>query len=114
MKTVLIVDDHDWFRSEARLMLEAAGYAVIGEAVDGASGIAAARSLRPSIVLLDVRLPDMNGFDAALHIKGCSVVMISSHDASTYRTRLATADALGFLAKADLTAAALDALLERE
>lgn len=95
-------------------MLEAAGYAVVGEAVDGASGIAAARSLRPSVVLLDVRLPDVNGFDAARHINGCSVVMISSHDAATYRSRIATAHAIGFIAKADLTAAALDALLERQ
>ena len=95
-------------------MLEAAGYAVVGEAVDGASGVAAARALRPAVVLLDVRLPDMSGFDAARLIDRCSVVMISSHDASTYRSRLASTDALGFIAKADLTAAALDALLAQE
>lgn len=94
-------------------MLETAGYAVVGEAADGASGIAAARSLRPAVVLLDVRLPDMNGFDAARLMEGCVVVMISSHDAATYRSRLAAAAGLGFIAKADLTAAALDALLER-
>src|SRR4051812_47676121 len=56
--TVLIVDDHPGFRRFARRLLEEAGFAVVGEAADGASGMAAARDLAPTAVLLDVMLPD--------------------------------------------------------
>ena len=63
--TVLIVDDHPSFRASARVLLEAEGFDVIGEAADGASGIAEAQRLRPDLVLLDVQLPDIDGFDVA-------------------------------------------------
>ena len=63
--TVLIVDDHPSFRASARVLLEAEGFDVIGEAADGTSGIAEARRLRPDLVLLDVQLPDIDGFDVA-------------------------------------------------
>ena len=52
--TVLIVDDHPSFRASARVLLEAEGFDVIGEAADGTSGIEEARRLRPDLVLLDV------------------------------------------------------------
>ena len=64
-RTVLIVDDHPSFRASARRMLEADGYDVVGEAADGTSAIDAARALRPDLVLLDVRLPDFDGFKVA-------------------------------------------------
>jgi CheY-like chemotaxis protein len=60
--TVLIVDDHADFRALARSLLEAAGYEVVGEAHDGMSALAAARALRPGFVLLDIQLPDADGF----------------------------------------------------
>ena len=63
--SVLIVDDHPSFRASARVLLEAEGFDVIGEAADGASGIAEAKRLRPDLVLLDVQLPDIDGFDVA-------------------------------------------------
>ncbi len=53
-RTVLIVDDHPSFRASARHVLEDAGFVVIGEAEDGASGLAAAYAMRPAVVLLDV------------------------------------------------------------
>jgi DNA-binding NarL/FixJ family response regulator len=65
METVLIVDDHQPFRLLVRALLEADGFVVVGEARDGASGLAAARSLRPDLVLLDIGLPDVPGFDVA-------------------------------------------------
>src|SRR4051794_25617767 len=63
--TVLMVDDHDGFRARARVMLEDAGFDVVGEAGDAAAGIEAADRLRPDVVLLDIGLPDEDGFAVA-------------------------------------------------
>ena len=63
--TVLIVDDHPSFRASARTLLEAEGYDVVGEAENGESAVAAALRLRPDLVLLDVQLPDIDGFEVA-------------------------------------------------
>ena len=71
--TVLIVDDHTAFRSRARRMLEADGFEVVGEAGDGASGVAAARRLEPDVVLLDLQLPDTTGFAVAQELSGAAL-----------------------------------------
>ena len=63
MKTVLIVDDHPSFRGFARELLESDGFDVIGESADGESGLQAALSLRPDVVLMDVQLPGVTGFE---------------------------------------------------
>ena len=63
--TVLIVDDHPSFRASARVVLEADGFDVVGEAADGASAHHECCRLRPEVVLLDVQLPDIDGFDVA-------------------------------------------------
>ena len=114
-RTVLIVDDHPGFRVSARRMLEADGYRVVGEAQDGRSGIAAARTLRPDIVLLDVLLPDLDGFEVAAALTGSDdapiVVLTSSRDLSDFDRLVARSGARGFVAKADLSGAALEALL---
>jgi DNA-binding NarL/FixJ family response regulator len=113
--TVLIVDDHATFRALARRMLEAHGYEVVGEAQDGASAVAASSRLQPSVVLLDVQLPDIDGFAVAETLMTRddppAVVLISSRAASSYRRRLADSPARGFLAKSDLTGPALAALV---
>jgi CheY-like chemotaxis protein len=90
--TVLVVDDHPTFRRFARRLVRAAGFAVIGEAADGASAVAAARELRPDVVLLDVLLPDMTGFEVVERLAadpaGPRVVLTSSRSASdTARAR---------------------------
>ena len=59
MTTILIVDDHAGFRLQARALLEADGFVVVGEAVDGATGLTAARTLKPDLVLLEVGPPDI-------------------------------------------------------
>ena len=82
---VLIVDDHPGFRSFARAMLEAEGFDVVGEAPDGAAALAAVRALAPEIVLLDVALPDMDGFavcEALLDDAGGMVGCASAGDTS--------------------------------
>ncbi len=113
--TVLIVDDHDGFRESARALLEAEGFAVVGDAADGAAAVAAVARLRPDVVLLDVQLPDVDGFAvagrlAALH-EPPRVVLISSRDAVAYGPRLAAAPVCGFLAKQELSGASLAALV---
>jgi DNA-binding NarL/FixJ family response regulator len=113
--TVLIVDDHPSFRTSARRVLEDAGYQVIGEAENGESGLAAARTLRPAVVLLDVQLPDLDGFDVAERLtsvhNGPDVVLTSSRDGSEFPGLVARSGARGFLPKDELSGPALAALL---
>ena len=113
--TVLIVDDHAGFRSLAKALLEAEGYTVVGEAANGTSALREARRLRPELVLLDVDLPDMDGFEVARRLAadgdGAAIVLTSSRDASDYRRRLAASGARGFIAKSELSGASLGALL---
>jgi DNA-binding NarL/FixJ family response regulator len=112
---VLIVDDHESFRSSARLLLEAEGYEVVGEAADGASGLRAAAELKPDVILLDVHLPDFDGFDVAARLatgKGTPrVVITSSRDASDFGPLIQRSGALGFVPKNELSGEALAALL---
>jgi DNA-binding NarL/FixJ family response regulator len=114
-RTVLIVDDHPSFRATARMLLESEGYDVVGEAPDGTTAIAAARELRPDLVLLDVNLPDLDGFDVAARLTGDAdapaVVLVSSRDAGDFRGMVGRTGARGFLSKADLSGPALEALL---
>ena len=116
MNTILIIDDHSGFRAQARALLEADGFTVVGEADDGASGLAAARSIHPDLVLLDVGLPDIEGFDVAheLAVDGPPplVVLTSSREASSYGPRLERSDVLGFIPKDELSGAAIRALLD--
>lgn len=117
MSTILIIDDDPRFREQARDVLEADKFDVIGEAVDGASGLDAARSRRPDFVLLDVGLPDLDGFEVAraLAIDGPPplVVLTSSRDARAYGRRLTNGDSLGFMPKEQVSGAAIRALVDR-
>ena len=113
--TVLIVDDHAGFRLSARRILEADGYDVIGEAADGREAIEAVRALRPKIVLLDVNLPDMDGFEVARSISASSsppaIVLTSSHDREDLGDSLPASSAAGFVPKDELSGAAVAALV---
>jgi DNA-binding NarL/FixJ family response regulator len=114
--SVLIVDDHPSFRATARLLLEVEGYDVIGEAPDGLSAVERATELRPDVVLLDVNLPDIDGFEVAsrLTANGDSptIVLCSSRDGSDFGPLVERSGARGFISKADLSGASLAALLE--
>ena len=115
MSTVLIVDDHPSFRLQARALLEAAGHVVAGEAPTGLSAIEMAGSTKPEIVLLDIGLPDIDGFEVARRLAVTSeppvVVLTSSRDAAAYGPRLGASPAAGFIAKDELSGPALAALL---
>src|SRR5690242_270990 len=115
MTTILIVDDSAGFRLQARALLAGDGFSVVGEAADGLSGLEAARTLRPDLVLLDIGLPDVEGFEIAreLALDGPPpfVVLTSSREAGAYGPRLATSRVLGFIAKDDLSGAAIRALV---
>ena len=113
--TVLIVDDHDGFRSLAKALLEAEGFEVVGEAGDALEALAAAERLRPGVVLLDIQLPGVDGFEVAARLAGTAhppqVVLVSTRDVSSYRRRLATSPVRGFIPKSALSGSALSALV---
>jgi DNA-binding NarL/FixJ family response regulator len=108
---VLIVDDHAPFRSLARRLLVAGGFQVVGEAADGADALSAARDLAPDVVLLDVQLPDIDGFVVAERIAGRQgapiIVLVSSRARLDYGSRVDASRARGFIAKAELSGEAL-------
>lgn len=114
--TAVIVDDHDGFRAMARQMLEDAGFEVVGEAPDGAGAMAQVATLQPDLVLLDVQLPDTDGFTVADGLSRTSpravVVLTSVRSADDYGwDRVATTAGRRFIAKAELSGAALAELV---
>ncbi len=112
---VLIVDDHPGFRAAARRLLELEGYVVVGEAENGLTAVDAALALRPDVVLLDVQLPDIDGFEVAERLSGQAgapnVVLTSSREAADYGPCLAATPACGFLPKAELSASGIADIL---
>jgi len=114
MTTVLIVDDHASFRRTARKLLEAEGFDIVGEAVDGRSALDLAATLEPDVVLLDIYLPDLDGFEIASLLQASSraaVILTSSRDGSDFGSLVGKSGARGFVPKAELSGASLTALL---
>lgn len=114
--SLLIVDDHDGFRRFARTLLAGDGFDVAGVAADGESALEAVSALHPDVVLLDVQLPGIDGFEVARRLAGKPdaprVILTSSRDASDYGSRLDEAPVCGFLPKQDISAASLCAALD--
>jgi two-component system nitrate/nitrite response regulator NarL len=114
--TVLIVDDHARFRELARALLEGAGHRVVAEAADGAAALDAAGAHRPEAVLLDVNLPDADGFAVAAELTALDdpprVVLTSSEDGTAFGSLVRASGALAFVAKAELAATSLTGLFE--
>ena len=113
--TLVLVDDHVSFRTRARCLLENFGFVVIGEAATGTEALHTVRTLRPDIVLLDIVLPELDGFAVCeqLAAERCesAIVLTSTRDASAYRRRLMTCAARGFIPKHELTGASLVAVI---
>jgi DNA-binding NarL/FixJ family response regulator len=114
LPTVLIVDDHAGFRRAARLLLEAEGYRVVGESATGGEALEAAQRTQPSIVLLDIGLPDICGLQVAARLTAAdanrAVVLTSSRDAADYLPLVAGSGARGFIPKHELSGAGIAAL----
>jgi CheY-like chemotaxis protein len=113
--SVLIVDDHPSFRLSARRMLEEDGYAVVGEAEDGESAIEAVGELRPDLVLLDIQLPGIDGFEVAERLRAAgqspAIVLTSTRESSDFGDEIAASPTQGFVTKGELSGAALAALV---
>jgi DNA-binding NarL/FixJ family response regulator len=119
----LIVDDHPSFRKTARVLLEAEGFEVVGEAENGAQALRLASELRPDFLLLDVQLPDLDGFEVAARLledadvesegnaASPAVILTSSRDGSEFGSLVARSGALGFVPKGELSGDALRSLL---
>ena len=112
---VLVVDDHAGFRSFARRLLSAAGFVVVGEVGSGEDAVAASERLRPDAVLLDVQLPDLDGFEVARRLArqpdAPDVVLTSARSLRDYGVDTLGVGVRGFVAKSDLSGPALTAAL---
>ncbi|MDQ2759961.1 MAG: response regulator transcription factor [Actinomycetota bacterium] len=115
MSPTLLIDDHEGLRRFARTLLNAEGFEVIGEAADGETALAAVQALHPDVVLLDIGLPDIDGFEVARRLAQApgapSLVLTSSRNASDYDHLIADSPAQGFLPKQELSGAAISAVL---
>jgi DNA-binding NarL/FixJ family response regulator len=113
--TVLVVDDHSGFRACACRLLEQEGYCVVGEAADGASAVSCARELRPQLALVDVYLPDIDGFELAARLARLdgapAIVLTSSHDREALEPLVAGSGARGFVPKDKLSREAIQEVL---
>jgi two-component system response regulator EvgA len=114
-ETILIVDDHPSFRTVAQVVLEAEGFVVVGTATDGESAVAETLRLVPDVVLLDIGLPDMSGFDVAARLREAgspaAIVLTSSRDGSDFGPLIAESGARGFVDKSELSGDAVRALV---
>jgi DNA-binding NarL/FixJ family response regulator len=114
-RSVLIIDDNESFRRIARRLLAGDGFDVVGEAATGGAGVAEARRLRPFLAVLDVGLPDVDGFEVAERLAELDdppmVVLVSSHDGADFGSLVERSRAIGFVPKARLSGAAIDLLL---
>jgi DNA-binding NarL/FixJ family response regulator len=115
-RTILLVDDDELFRRWAIAWLRAEGYDIVGEADRADTAVSWVRRLRPEVVLVDVQLPDLDGFELTELLRAepqaPAIVLISSRDAADYGNRISASGARGFLRKDQLTADAIERLLQ--
>jgi DNA-binding NarL/FixJ family response regulator len=111
--TVLVVDDQDLVRNGLRMILELGGVEVVGEASDGRQAVAAAEELRPDVVLMDLRMPVMDGVEATRRITAdgtAKVLALTTFDADEHVAEAIGAGAVGYLLKDVTSEGLLDAV----
>jgi CheY-like chemotaxis protein len=115
VRRVLIIDDNNAFRAAARQLLERGGFIVVAEAASGTDAVEDAKTHRPDLALVDLQLPDFDGFEVAVRLSRLDpapkVILTSSLDAADFGALVTSSSALGFIPKAELSAQAIDALL---
>jgi DNA-binding NarL/FixJ family response regulator len=115
--SVLLIDDDPAFRRLARQTLSGSGLTVVGEAATAAAGSAAARSLEPEIMLVDVGLPDGDGISLAAELSALPwsprVVLTSVDPDAASPEEVRKSGAIGFVPKQDLPGSGLDMLMAR-
>jgi DNA-binding NarL/FixJ family response regulator len=113
----VIVDDDNGFIDVARALLEREGMTVVGRAGNCADAVDCATALQPDVVLIDIRLSDESGFDAARRLaaegQAAALIMISTDQEADYADLIADSPAIGFLAKTDISAGAIRRLLAK-
>ena len=113
---IVIVDDDPSFLATARALLETEGFAVVGEALTGVEGVAVATELGPDIVLVDINLPDIDGFEVVERLGNAEgappVVLTSSRSVSDFGNLVAQSRARAFSSKDEITGAALAGFLD--
>jgi CheY-like chemotaxis protein len=113
---IVIVDDDPSFLTTVRLLLEAEGFVVVGEALNGVDGVAAVAQLEPDIVLVDVNLPDIDGFEVVARLAtgegSPPVVLTSIRSAGDFGDLIETSGADAFISKAEISGEALTEVLD--
>jgi two-component system response regulator EvgA len=113
---IVIVDDDPTFLATVRTLLEADGFDVVGEALNGVEGVATAEKLEPDLVLVDVNLPDIDGFEVVQRLadqgSALPVVLTSIRSESDFGDLVEKSRAYGFITKAEISGAALARILD--
>ncbi len=114
-RRILVIDDNTAFRGAVGQLLAADGFTVVAGAATGERGVQLAREHKPDLVIVDVQLPDTDGFDVAEQLAGLDpaleVILTSSLDSSDLGALVTESPARGFVPKAELSAPAIEALL---
>jgi len=119
---ILVADDHSIVRRGVRALLEThAGWKVCGEAATGAEAVKQAKKLRPDVAVIDITMPDLNGFEAARQIRTVApqteVLVLTVHESEQALREVLDAGALGYVSKSDLDlnlSAAIESLLRHK